>query len=131
MLNKNNNEYLSIWEIDFTTKNSKIKFGNLLDKNKQNKIEKSITEYLHQKFSFCILEINEKNKRLELESKLISTISNCKECGPSPNWLGLFSPKEKIRKSGLWLVNELWKTPLSDREIKNLSELKKFEHRLT
>jgi hypothetical protein len=57
-----------------------------------------------------------------LESKIISTISLCDECKPSEKWLGLFSPKEKIRKSGLWLVNELWKTPLSDKDIEELKQ---------
>ena len=33
------------------------------------------------------------------------------------------SPKERIRDSGLWLVNELWKTPLSDADLGMLSEL--------
>jgi len=64
---------------------------------------------------------------LKIESKIISTISLCEECKPSHNWLGLFSPKEKIRDSGLWLVNELYKEPLSDKEtedLKNILELK-------
>ena len=50
-------------------------------------------------------------------------VSLCDECKPSKNWLGLFSPKEKIRKSGLWLVNELWKTPLSDEDMKELKQM--------
>jgi len=35
----------------------------------------------------------------------------------------LFSPKEKIRKSGLWLVNELWKTPLTDEDMIELEKI--------
>jgi hypothetical protein len=63
--------------------------------------------------------VDEKVKRLLWESKIISTVSQCKECRPSENWLGLHSPKEKIRESGLWLVNELYKQPLyeSDFEV--------------
>jgi len=48
---------------------------------------------------------------------MISTVSLCEECQPSPEWLGKFSPKEKIRKSGLWLVNELYKDALSSEDI--------------
>ena len=47
-------------------------------------------------------------------------------CKPSENWLGLFSPKEKIRKGGLWLVNELYKEPLSEDDFKRLKELVKL-----
>ena len=66
---------------------------------------------------------DEMNKRLDFESKLISTVSLCEECKSSKNWLGNFSPKEKIGKSGLWLVNELWKTPLSNEEIGELKNI--------
>ena len=47
------------------------------------------------------------------ESKIISSISHCNECKGSKDWLGNHSPKKKIRNSGLWLVNELYKEPLS------------------
>lgn len=47
---------------------------------------------------------------------MISTVSLCEECKPSSRWLGLHSPKDKIRDSGLWLVNELYKEPLSQSE---------------
>ncbi len=58
--------------------------------------------------------------RLLLEWKIISTVSLCVVCCPSENWLGLHSPKEKIRESGLWLVNELHKLPLSENDYEVL-----------
>jgi hypothetical protein len=61
--------------------------------------------------------VDQKDKRLDLESKIISTISRCEECGPSKQWLGIHSPKAKIRESGLWLVNELYKEPLSENDF--------------
>jgi hypothetical protein len=64
--------------------------------------------------------VDEKVKRLLWESKIISTVSLCDECCPSANWLGLHSPKEKIRKNGLWLVNELYKQPLSESDYEAL-----------
>jgi hypothetical protein len=67
--------------------------------------------------------VKDKEKRIELESKIISAISYCEECGASENWLGRFSPKEKIRKSGLWLVNGLWKTQLTDEDMGELKFL--------
>ena len=45
------------------------------------------------------------------------------EIKPSENWLGSYSPNEKIRESGLWLVNELYKQSLNDEEFKKLKNL--------
>jgi hypothetical protein len=50
-------------------------------------------------------------------------VSLCQECRPTEQWLGRWSPKEKIRDSGLWLVNELFKTPLSVDDLCRLREL--------
>ena len=120
LLNKSKDSFLEQWELDLTSKKAKEKNRHLIDLNKQKEVEKKVTEYIQNNFSFAVLKIDDKKKRLESESKLISTVSLCKECGPSKNWLGLFSPKEKIVKSGLWLVNELYKEPFSDKEIDEL-----------
>lgn len=64
-----------------------------------------------------MLEINEKDKRLDFERKIIGTVSNCKECKPSENWLGNFSPIDKIKKNGLWLVQELYKSELIKQDL--------------
>jgi len=121
LLNKDKDAFLKQWEIDLTTKNAKEQHSNSIDFIKQKETEKRVTKYIQDNFSFVVFQVDDKDKRLEIESKIISTVSLCDECKPSQNWLGLSSPKEKIRKSGLWLVNELWKTPLSD---KNMIELK-------
>jgi len=126
ILNKAKDDFIEQWELDLTTKKSRDDFKNKVDFEKQKEIEKKVSEYIQNNFSFAVFEINDKAKRLELESKIISSISLCKDCKPSKNWLGLFSPKEKIRKSGLWLVNELYKEPLSDKEIWELKEILKI-----
>ena len=87
------------------------------------KIEKEITKFLQDNFYFIVIKVDDKNLRLMMESKLISTVSKCDECKPSNDWLGLYSPKEKIRESGLWLVNELYKNELSDKDFKLLKML--------
>ena len=122
-LNKDKNDYLKIWEIDFTNKTNQEKYGYLRDIQKEKKIEKRVTKYIIDNISFVVFQIDDKDKRLELESKIISTVSLCDECKPSPDWLGLSSPKEKIRKSGLWLVNKLWKSPLSEKDLKELKNI--------
>ena len=123
LLNKNKDPFLEKWELDLTTRNAKEKYSNSVDFEKQREIEKRVTKYIQDNFSFVVFQINDKDKRLNFESKIISTVSLCEECKPSENWLGNFSPKEKIRKSGLWLVNELWKTPLNDEDMIELKQL--------
>jgi len=119
ILNKNKDPFLKQWELTPLIKEIKENHPEI-DFKKQTQIEKEVTKYIRENFSFAILPIENKEKRLEIESKIISTISQCNKCQASKNWLGLNSPKEKIRKSGLWNVNELYKTPLTNKEINNL-----------
>jgi hypothetical protein len=60
---------------------------------------------------------------MELESKLISTLSLCTECKPSLNWLGNHSPKEKIKMSGLWNEQKLNKESLSEKDFEELRRI--------
>jgi hypothetical protein len=76
---------------------------------------------IRDQFSFVIVRVDEKTERLSLESKMISTVSLDDACPPSAQWLGLSSPKKKIRESGLWLVNELYKEPMSLEDLERLS----------
>jgi len=131
LLNKDNDPFMEQWN----KKNLAKKIKKALDfnsdefikqekiKKRINEIEKRATEYIQENISFVVFQIDDKDKRLELESKIISTVSLCDECKPSPDWLGLSSPKEKIRKSGLWLVNKLWKSPLSEKDLKELKNI--------
>lgn len=125
LLKKDTDPFLEQWNIDLTTKKAKELHADSIDTLKLNETEKRVTNYITNNFSFVVFEVNNKTERLELESKIISTVSLCNECKPSIHWLGLDSSKEKIRQSGLWLVNELWKTPLSDEDMKQISELMK------
>lgn len=122
ILNKRKDSFLEKWELDLTTRENKEKFSKSIDFGKQNKVEKEVSKFIQDNFSFIVFEIEDKDKRLEIESKLISTISLCDECKCSENWLGLFSPKDKIKESGLWLVNELYKEGLSEKDIEELKE---------
>jgi len=123
LLNKTKDPFLKQWEIDQTTRENKDKFLKSVDMKKQKEVEKEVTKYLHDNFTFVVFQVDDKNKRLELESKIISTVSSCGECKASNEWLGNHSPKEKIRESGLWLVNELYKEPLSDKDLIILKRL--------
>ena len=113
LLNKNKDDYLDIWEIDFQERKNKEQFKDKLDVEKQKDLEKQVSEYIQNNLSFVIIEVANKEERLFYESKLISTVSLCQDCHCSDNWLGKYSPKNKIVESGLWLVNELYKEPFT------------------
>lgn len=117
MLNKENSEYLKVWEIDFTTKKAREEFSIVRNLKFEKEIEEEISKYLIENFSFSIIEINDKDERLFYESRLISTVSKCIECSASDKWLGNFSTKSKIRESGLYLVNELYKSEFDETEL--------------
>jgi hypothetical protein len=128
LLNKDKDPFLEKWELDLTTRNAKDQHSDLVDFDKQKEMEKRVTKFIQDNFSFVVFQIDDKEKRLYFESRIISTVSLCEECRPSENWLGNSSPKEKIRKSGLWIVNELWKTPLNDSDMIILNEIVNAGH---
>jgi len=122
ILNKADDPFLEQWEIDLTTRRNKARYSRKIDFDRQKEIESKVTQFIQKNFSFSVFHIKDKNRRLKLESKIISTVSLCEDCEPSPSWLGNHSPKNKIRESGLWLVNELYKTPLTAEELKQIEK---------
>lgn len=122
LLMKGGDPFLEQWEIDLTTREARDKFLHKIDLHRQKIVESTVSQYIQQNFSFSVFEVKEKNSRLDVESKLISTVSLCSDCKPSSEWLGNYSPKNKIRESGLWLVNELYKTPFTLQEVQQLEK---------
>jgi hypothetical protein len=123
LLTKADDPFLSLWEIDLTPKAARDRWSGKISAQKLAEVEREVTAYMHAAFSFAVLAVEDPRERLALESKIISTLSLCEECRPSAEWLGNHSPKEKIRGSGLWLVNELYKTPLSSADLVRLTAL--------
>ena len=121
ILSKSNDIFLEQWNWDLTTREKKNKLLPLLDTKKQVQIEKEVTKYIQDNFSFVVFEVPSKYDRLDLESKIISTVSLCQDCEVSTSWLGNSSPVSKIQQSGLWLVQGLYKTPLN---MEDLSKIK-------
>jgi hypothetical protein len=120
LLNAANDPYLEIWELDCTSSEGKARHVHLINPKYQKNIELRVSEYIQNQFSFSVLEVQGKEERLYLESRIVSTVSGCEECRPSSSWLGLSSPREKIKESGLWQVNELYKEPLSSDDLNRL-----------
>ena len=123
LLNRDHDPFLELWDLDLTTHAAKQTYSALIDSEKLKRVERQVSEYIQGHFQFIVIEVREKKERLELESKLISTVSWCKDCQPSSGWLGLYSPKEKIRSGGLWIVNELYKQPLTEADLLHLQAL--------
>jgi hypothetical protein len=122
LLKRENSSYLSTWELDTTTKEKKEQFKNRIDREFEAEIEKLISHYIQINLSFCVLTMPAKEDRLYYEARLIGTVSGCTECRPSANWLGQYSPVDKIQQNGLWQVLGLHKTPLSEEELAFVSK---------
>ena len=123
LLNKDSNPYLRIWELDSTSRADKIKNAPLIDKIFEQELEGQISKYIQHNLSFVVFGVNNKDKRLFWESRIISTLAAFPDIRPSDNWLGHFSPKDKIRQYGLWQVNDLKKKPLDTDEFNELTQL--------
>lgn len=123
LLVKAKDPYLSAWELDCTPAAARKRYTKLINVKKQAQTERKVSAYMRTVFSFVFVPVEDRAKRLSLESKIISTLSHCEACAPSGQWLGNYSPKAKIRGSGLWLVNELYKKPLSKADLVYLRSL--------
>ncbi|MCL2116418.1 MAG: DUF5655 domain-containing protein [Methanobrevibacter sp.] len=98
---------MKMWDMDL--KEFSEEYSADSPENEQIKnIEEMVSQYIQEHFSFSIVEINPKLKRLHLKSKIISSLSLSNESKPSDEWLGNDSPREKIRNSGLWLEQHLY-----------------------
>jgi len=123
ILSKKDDSFLEQWNWDLTTRANKDKYSSLVDFEKQKSIEEEVSQYIKNNFSFAIFEVKSKTDRLNFESKLISTIFLCEDCKSSSQWLGQSSPIHKIKESGLWLVQGLYKTPLDLDELEKIKSL--------
>lgn len=123
LLNRNKDPYLKIWEKDFITKENRKYFGHLRNLEKEKTIERKITNFLREYFFFRFIIIQNESRRIGtngLESRLIGTVSKCNLCKPSPNWLGIYSSKEKIKTSGLWLTQHLSAEEINKNGMKDI-----------
>lgn len=123
LLSRDGDPFLQQWNLDLTTSAAKKRYAEIVDFEKQRQVESRVTEYLQQRLRFVCFRVDDKSARMKWESRIISTVSWCEECSPSPDWLGLHSPTERIRQSGLWIVNELYREPLAEGELDQLESL--------
>ncbi len=81
-------------------------------RKKEKELEEKVSEYIG-KMSFLWLNVPDDagpgSDRAYIERNSIGLLSNCCDPidAPSSNWLGMFSPNEAIRNSGLWNVDHV------------------------
>jgi len=122
-LNKTQDDYLEVWNIDFTERDKRNNFGHLRNIPKEKKVEENITKFLRENFYFRFIEIPDEELRIGksgLEKNLIGTVNQCKVCMPSEEWFGQYSPIIKIRTSGMWQTQHLKNPSLTSHEINKL-----------
>jgi len=123
LLNQTGDPFLADWNLDLTTRAARVLHGARIDTARQLQIEEEVSSYMRRQFRFAVIPAGDKTDRLWWESRLISTVAQCEECKPSRGWLGLSSPSPKIRDSGLWQVNELSGSTLTDSSPADFSAL--------
>jgi hypothetical protein len=123
---KKNEEYLKVWNIDFTNKENREKYKGKRDIEKEIGIENEITLTLREKFSFRVLSFEVEEKRIGkkgMESRLIGTVASCEMCRPSETWLGHYSPIFKISNGKLWLTQHVGSTTLLEGDREEIEKL--------
>jgi len=118
LLAKDDDPFLLQWEYDLTSRKGKSANAGKVNPRKKDATEQRVTRYIQDRFSFVIIPVGPGTKaRLAFEERLISTISLCEECKASKGWLGHYSPVDRIRKSGMWNYQGLWKAPISPADL--------------
>lgn len=69
-------------------------------------VENLIDETFKGKFRFRCISIPSKDERIDLEERLIASLSRW-NYPPSDQWLGHFAEEQEIRKHGLWNVQQI------------------------
>ena len=105
LLNRDKCEYQTLWDVDFILRKNREQYKECRDVRKEIEIEQQVTDLFRNTLSFRYLVLSEQPFRME--AKLISTVSQCRLCSPSTDWLGNYSTKPNIQASGLWQEQHL------------------------
>ncbi|HEY2588745.1 MAG TPA: hypothetical protein VGI81_23585 [Tepidisphaeraceae bacterium] len=123
LLYRESDPYARVWELDFTKREIRDKYGHLRDLAKQEKIEAAVSEYIKDRFAVRVIGLSSCQLALDFEKLCIGTVSACPACIESDEWLGRHSSKPKIRSSGMWQEQHLFKACLSRDDLKQLRHL--------
>ena len=100
---------------------------SLQNKHKQpiSNIEKQVSTYMRENFSFVVFEVETQKEREDWEEKLTSTLGQAGKNGliSFPNWLGKYSSNTNVKTSGLWQSDEMNGHPLNLKELQQLLQI--------
>ena len=101
---------------------------SLQNKQKQpiTDIEKEVSTYMRENFSFVVFEVETEEERKKWEKKLISTLGQAGKKGiieSSKNWLGRNSSNTNVKTSGLWQDDDMNGLPLTLAELQQLLQI--------
>jgi hypothetical protein len=120
LLARINDPFLEQWDWDLTSREKRDKYLPLLNTKRQTEVEKEVTDYIQTTFSFVTFRVADDKVRKELEKQLIGTVSSCPDCRPTQEWLGRHHPNSRIRSSGLWNIQGLYKRPIDEAGLTQL-----------
>lgn len=116
ILNAEKDPYLVNW----TTDTSKRENKHFIIKEKNDKMEDRVSEFLKDNMTFTAFKVDTKEQRLRFEEAIISTLNYASNFYSSENWFGKNSPEQQISSSGLWLRQGLNGKELTLSEFKYL-----------
>ena len=101
---------------------------SLQNKQKQpiTDIEKEVSTYMRENFSFVVFEVETEEERKKWEKKLISTLGQAGKKGiieSSKNWLGRNSSNANVKTSGLWQDDDMNGISLNLKELEQLLQI--------
>lgn len=120
LLNNSKHPYLTAWKVDTSKPENVVRLGNSFDPIMQKEIEKNVTKYMREKFTFVAFPVNSEPERLRLEKGIIATLSKSPDFKASADWFGRFSTEIRIVQSGMWLKQGLDGSPLSESEYSKI-----------
>lgn len=119
ILFKNKHPYLDIWNLDSSRRGMTTSFEGY-DPEIQRKIEKTVSTYMREHFSFVCFPVLSEKERLRLEEGIVATLNMTKDFTASPAWRGKYSPHRQISESGMWLKQGLTGVPLTEKDFANI-----------
>lgn len=114
-------EYMKIWNAQTSVIEIRNKLSHLIDIQKEIALENEISDYLANNFYFVAFEVPTQERRLKIEQGLISALAYASNNKQSSKWLGNYSEKTNLLRSGMWLVKEMDKDSLNIDDLEYIN----------
>lgn len=119
-LTKDRNPLIDYWNIDFTSRKNKTLYFDVEKSDKCAALEKQISVFMKENFSFVVFPMDKKEDRLRFEEAIIATLFSSKDFIASSDWLGNFVPETRgnhVKESRMWLSQGIHAEPLTEDEF--------------